>query len=108
MIKKNETDNMYSRYNNFSLKNASVKYNDGFLPDIIMLTQCYYHRGTRLNAKKRFCLCSLRSHLNVLANFPPDWGMLRRSTVDAFRFFFKQSTALLASQSTVTERNVRT
>ena len=23
--------------------NVSVQYNDGFLPDIIVLTQCYYH-----------------------------------------------------------------
>ena len=31
-------------------------YNGGFLPDIILFTQCYYHRGTRLDAMKRFCL----------------------------------------------------
>ena len=30
-----------------------------FLPDIILLTQCYLHRGTCLNAMKRFCICSL-------------------------------------------------
>ena len=30
--------------------NVSVQYDDGFLPDFILLTQCYYHRGTRLNA----------------------------------------------------------
>ena len=24
--------------------NVSVQYNDGLLPDIILLTQCYYHR----------------------------------------------------------------
>ena len=31
--------------------NASVQYNSGFLPDIILLlTQCFYDRGTRLNA----------------------------------------------------------
>ena len=35
------------------------KNNGGLLPDIILLIQCYYHRGTRLNAMKRFCLCSL-------------------------------------------------
>ena len=57
--------------------NVSVQYNGRLLPDIILLTQCYYHRGTRLNAMKRFCICSLRSHLNVLTFFPPDWGMLR-------------------------------
>ena len=39
--------------------NVSVQYNGGFLPDIILLTQCYYHWGTRLNAMKRFCICSL-------------------------------------------------
>ena len=59
--------------------NVSVQYNGGLLPDIILLTQCDYYRGTRLNAIKRFCICSLRSHLNVLTFFPPDWGMLRRS-----------------------------
>ena len=36
-----------------------IQYNGGLLPDIILLTQCYYHRGTRLNATKRFCICSL-------------------------------------------------
>ena len=29
--------------------NMSVEYNGGLLPDIILLTQGYYHRGTRLN-----------------------------------------------------------
>ena len=38
--------------------NVSVQYNGGFLPDIMLLTQCYYHRGTRLNAMKRFCIFS--------------------------------------------------
>ena len=51
--------------------NISIQYNGGFLPDTILLTQCYDHsRGTRLNAIKRFCLCSLRSHLNVLTSPP--------------------------------------
>ena len=39
--------------------NVSVEYNGGLLPDILLLTQCYYHRGTRLNAIIMFCLCSL-------------------------------------------------
>ena len=29
--------------------NVSVQYDGGFLPDIILLTQCCYHRETRLN-----------------------------------------------------------
>ena len=53
--------------------NVSLQYNGGLIPGIILLTQCYFHRGTRLNAMKRFCICSL-SHFP-----PPDWGMLRRS-----------------------------
>ena len=36
--------------------NVSVQYNGGLLPDMILLTQCYYHRGTPLNAMKRFCI----------------------------------------------------
>ena len=57
--------------------NVSVQYNGGLPPDIILVTQCYYNRGTRLNAMNRFCICSLRSHLKVLTFFPLDWGMLR-------------------------------
>ena len=29
----------------------SVQYNGGFVPDIILLTQGYYHWGTRLNTQ---------------------------------------------------------
>ena len=61
--------------------NVSVQYNGGLLPDIILLTQCYFHRGTRLNAMKSFFL-----YLQPLIppkRFdippPPNWGMLRRS-----------------------------
>ena len=38
---------------------TETMYNGGLLPDIILLTQCYLHRGTCLNAMKRFCICSL-------------------------------------------------
>ena len=64
--------------------NVNVHYNGGLLPDIILLTQCYFHRGTRLNAMKRFCICSLRSHLNVLTSPPPNRGMLRSRCVLIF------------------------
>ena len=34
--------------------NVSVQqYNGGLLPDIIMLTQVYYHRGTHLNVMEK-------------------------------------------------------
>ena len=72
--------------------NVSVQYNGGILPDIILLTQCYHHRGTRLNAMKRFCLCSL-SHPNVLTFiFPFDWGMLRRSRCVQMFLYARQAT----------------
>ena len=53
---------------------VSLQYNGRLLSGIILLPQCYYHRGTRLNAMKRFCICSLRSHLNVLTFFPLTGG----------------------------------
>ena len=40
--------------------NVSVQYNGGLLLDVILLTQCYNHRGTRLKAMKRFCICPRR------------------------------------------------
>ena len=57
---------------------VSVQYNGGLLPDNILLIQCYYHRGTRLNVMKRFCLQSIITPKRFDI-FPPDWGMLRRS-----------------------------
>ena len=39
-----------------AINNVSVQHNGGFLPGIMLLTQCYYHRGTCLNATKRFIL----------------------------------------------------
>ena len=29
-----------------AISNVSLQYNGGLFPDIILLTQCYYHRGT--------------------------------------------------------------
>ena len=59
--------------------NVSVQYDGGFLPDIILLTQCYYHWRTRLNVMKRFCVCSLLIPPKRFDISPPNWGMLRRS-----------------------------
>ena len=39
--------------------NISVQYNGGFLPDIILLTQGYYHWGTRLNTMQWLCIYNL-------------------------------------------------
>ena len=59
--------------------NVSVQYNGGLLSDSILLTQCYYRRGTRLYAMKRFCNLQLMIPPKRFDIFPPDWGMLRRS-----------------------------
>ena len=44
---------------------VKIRYNGGFLSDIIQLTPFYYHWGTRLNAMKIFCPYIQCSHLNV-------------------------------------------
>ena len=65
---------------------VSVQHDDGCL-GIIVSTQCYCHRGTRLNAamKSFFCLCSLSMIPPKRFDIsPPDWGMLRRSTRSDF------------------------
>ena len=83
---------------------VSVRHNGEFLPGIILLTQLYYHRGTRLNAMiKRFCICSLRSHPNVLTFSPLAGGC--SEGLDAFRFFFKQT--ILGNCLRLNKRNAR-
>ena len=46
--------------------NISVKYNGGFLLDIILLTQGYHHWGTRLNTMKWLCIYSLLCNIILL------------------------------------------
>ena len=60
--------------------NVSVQQNNGSVPDIILLTQCYYyHRGTQFNSMKRFLSLQPMFPSKRFDNFPPDWGMPRRS-----------------------------
>ena len=65
-----------------------VWYDGGFLPDMLLLVLRYYHRGTRLNAMERFCLClqPMFPPTKRFDSFPPCLGDAR---LDAFRFFFK-------------------
>ena len=58
---------------------VSVQYNGGLLPDIILLTQCYYHRGTRLKCHEELLYLQPIISPKRFDIFPPDWGMLRRS-----------------------------
>ena len=62
--------------------NVSVRHDGGFLPGIILLTQCYYHRGTRLNAmktNKEVLYLQPMIPPKRFDIFPPDWEILRRS-----------------------------
>ena len=68
--------------------NVSVQYNGGLLPAVILLTQCYYHRGTCLNVMKRFCLCSLCIPPKRFDIFPPLTAGCSEG-LDAFIFFFE-------------------
>ena len=49
--------------------NVSVQYNEGFLPDIILLARCGYI-GEPVHTMKRFCLYSQCSHLSLQTFFP--------------------------------------
>ena len=66
-----------------------IQHNGGFLPDIILLTQCYCHRGTRLNVIKMFCI-----YLQTMIPpkrfdlSSPDLTGGCSEGLDAFRFFF--------------------
>ena len=69
----------------------SAQYNCEFLPDIILLTLSYYHRGTE---EFLSFLYSLSSHLlvKVLTISPPLLEGGCSESWDAFRFFFKNHT----------------
>ena len=57
--------------------NVNLQYNGGLLPDIILLTQRYYHRGTRINAMNLSLQPMVPPNLSVLTFFPLLCGMLR-------------------------------
>ena len=78
-----------------------VQYNCGLLPDIILLlTKCYYHRGTRLNAMNEevsYLQPMIPPKSFDIFIFPPDWGMLRRyrRVLIFLNFFFTKGTISL-------------
>ena len=81
--------------------NVSLQYNGGFLPDIILLTLRYYHhRGTRLNAMKRFCL-SLQPMIPTkrLDIFSPWLGDAQKVQKMHSDFFFKDNNKELHSEN---------
>ena len=70
--------------------NVSVQYNGGLLPDIILLTQCYNHRGTRLNAIVQLTSSRVRlgqSFKTVGYGSASCWGDLGAGSVEADVFY---------------------
>ena len=59
---------------------VSVQYNGGLLPDIILLTQCYLHRG--MNSFK----CHKRS--SVFTAFDPTLTFLCPESLRAFDMYY--------------------
>ena len=66
-----------------------VSLHGGVLPDIILWTQCYLHRGTCLNAMKWFCICSLLILPKRFDIFSPITGGCSEG-LGVVWFFFKQ------------------
>ena len=82
---------------------VSIQHNGWFLPGVILLTQCYYHRGTCLNAiKKEVLYLQPMIPPKRFDIFSRDWGvLLRRSS--CVQFFFKQSIIMLLLPTTIGE-----
>ena len=72
--------------------NVSVQQNGVFFPDIILLTQCYYHRGTRLNAMKRSCILQPMIPPQRFDIFLSAGGC--SEGLDAFRCLFENHAAM--------------
>ena len=58
--------------------NISVQYNGGLLPDIILLTQCYYE-GIPFKCHEEVLYLQPMIPPKRFDIFPTDWGMLKRS-----------------------------
>ena len=66
--------------------NVSVQYNGGLLPGIILLPQCYYNTTSGNPFKCHAEVLYLQPTIppKRFDIFPPDWGMLRRSSSHSF------------------------
>ena len=66
---------------------VSLQYNGGFLPGIMLLIRCHYHRGTRLYAMKRGFVLRPMFPPKRFDNFSSCLGDAQKA-LDAFIFFF--------------------
>ena len=66
-----------------AINNVSAQHNGGFLPDMIVLTQCYYLPSRNpFKYHEEVLSCSLPGMIPPKGfdiSLPSDWGMLRRS-----------------------------
>ena len=58
--------------------NVNVQCDGAFLPDIIQLTQCYYHRGNPFKCHEEVLSLQPMIPSTRFDIFPLDWGMLTR------------------------------
>ena len=68
--------------------NVSVQHNGGFLLGIIVLTQCYYHRGTPFKCHEEILYLQPMIPPNKSVDIFPLTGGCSEG-LDAFRFFFR-------------------
>ena len=71
---------------------VSVQYNGGLLPDMILLTQCFCHRGTRLKCHEEvlYYLQPMIPPIKGIDIFPLTEGC--SEGLDASRFFLNSRT----------------
>ena len=82
------------------INNLSAQHDGGFLPGIILMTQCYYNRRTRLNAMEEILYSQPMIPPKRFDISPPDWEILKNG-LDAFKFFFKAAVNTILPRSPV-------
>ena len=79
--------------------NVSVQYDGGFLPDIVLLTQCYYRRGTRLKCHEEVLYFQLLIPPKRFDIFSPRLGDAQKVYVHSD---FSLNTSLIPKYATFT------
>ena len=81
--------------------NVNVQYNGGLLADIIPLTQCYLHRGTRLNAMQEVLYLQPLIPPKCFDIFPPLTGVCSEGLGVLWFFFKKQLNRQVMHQKSI-------
>ena len=72
--------------------NVSVQDNGWLIPDIVLLTQCYYHRGNPYKCHEEvLSLQPMIPQRSVLTFFPPEWDAQKVVQMRPDYFYFKHT-----------------